>query len=917
MYDASPTLRPWLWLSATLHALAMATVVVVARSGSAEVLEQEQALIATAEATRQAQVASEAAADHQALAESAAAGIRAELDAALDGALSDSPDLDGALDRTLSDLFAQHELEGLDVSAAERLQNEARNAAFARLDQLLATQLRQTLVAEVRAHIATETVPELTARIADEVSRRLAPALRATAAISGTAAVLAAQPALTAAVAESLTSTAVPQVARQLSERVLNRLRQLDEDPAQFRALVETEVRQALTAAINPSASAAVQAALAATDRSMPQPAPGREAVIASTRQAAGTLRRLAQEQGELRAKVADPAADADLTQQRALAAAMAQAAADARAATRAVRLSGAASDQTGSRLDQALSAMPEPDAAARAAAQTWQAGAVEETRSSMDTAISGLERSASALEQAAQTLASASDRAPISSYALNPAMADNAAREAARNAAQGLPQSPVLGDTSASAKLAKARGTLRQLAATASTGRVPLATDLAGAGGFLTGRGNSARTRFNRAAYEAFVKDLRARAAPGSAYEEHVAPTGLEARTALPAVAPPPLWIPPLPATTSAPAETRTLAPPTFPHAAFGGAVYQATPLTIDGDLSDWGPLTQPLTMAYRNDGTPLKDHPPAVYLRWNASGLWFAWTRQVTTITASPRATYRGDVMEVFLDCANSRLSTMYQAEAAHQFVLMPFGYQGNSEVTFCESGREHRGLRMFQPYFDPGRIRGFAKGRQIPGGYAGEGFIAVGALARPSLVPGQYLALNVSMNTGEDDRNDLQWSAPKAIQTWDKPDTWGDVVLLGSDASLRFADPAAPDKDAACAAIGWPLMPEVKDPDMDLDRKVIDRIAVEVTGADDAPVLAVLGETGPSSGVFRGSVAVDHALNASASAAVPARPGGSITLRYRDPRAAYGERQRLVTRTIMVGVPVGSAGDISRKD
>ncbi len=274
-----------------------------------------------------------------------------------------------------------------------------------------------------------------------------------------------------------------------------------------------------------------------------------------------------------------------------------------------------------------------------------------------------------------------------------------------------------------------------------------------------------------------------------------------------------------------------------------------------------------------------------------------------------------YQGDGLEVWIDCDNSRRSEMTATPSSHQFVLCPFGTRGQVAATFAEIGRDQRGLRRHQTYLDAHGARGLAVAQRTPDGYQGEALIRVATLARPALVPGQWLAMNFSVNTTERVEDGTQWSAPKSIMTWDKPDTWGDVLLLGADAQLAFRDPVDPARAAPCAAVGWPLCVEVADGDMDLDRTRPDRVAVELSGEGGEAVLAVLAETGPTTGIFRGAIATQHHLATAQPGAIPLRAGSTVTLTYRDPRAAFGEHDRLVTATLPVGVPVSDTPGAAR--
>jgi hypothetical protein len=852
------------------------------------------------------------------------------LDAALGGALSADPSLAEELGADLASFFAQHDLAALDGQEAAALQTQARQQAMRELDGMLEQRLRAALVAEVRAHIRDEVAPELTARVADELERRLDGPAKQAARAGGLAALAAAEPQLVEAVAQAVAGESVPRAARRVTEGVREGLKRLGEDPARFEELVAGDIRSAFDEALAGAATPIAAAALGEARRDLGEVASGIAAVQQAATAAAERLAHLAGRERALRGTAGDPAPGDALAEQRALAAEISAAEHAARQAGRAARLVTSQADGPADRVAEALRAS-QAARHASAAADSWQAGAIEETRQSMGHAADDLDRTARALGEVAQGLAAAAKpgaRTGGTAADASQSLVDQAAgaaTDAARRAGERVEAGNPFAADGEAARLAAAREQLRQLAANAQSGRVPAATDLAGVGLGLgggagasgaAGAGSAARARWNREAYEAFVKDLRARAAPGNQYADSAFPAGLEARAEIPALAPPRLWYPPPRSGPAAsPPPTRTLAAPSFAHAAFGAAAFQSTPITLDGDLVEWGEMAHPMAMRYSFDGSPLADGT-AVHLRWNADGLYLAWrVRKSGPIVPCPGQPYQGDGLEVWIDCDNSRRSEMTATPSSHQFVLCPFGTRGQAAATFAEIGRDQRGLRRHQTYLDAHGTRGAAVAVRTADGYQGEALIRVGTLARPALVPGQWLAMNFSVNTTERVEDGTQWSAPKSIMTWDKPDTWGDVLLLGADAQLAFRDPADPTRSAACAAVGWPLGIEVADGDMDLDRAQPDRIAVELTGEGGEPVLAVLAETGPSTGVFRGTVATQHHLAAARPGAVPLRAGSTVTLTYRDPRAAFGEQDRIVTATLPVGVPVSDTPGASK--
>ena len=919
-----PNLRRPVAMSATLHGLVMAAVVLSATSDAQRVERDEQVVAARAAAAQAAQVVQEIADAKRGAAAAAAGGVRAELDAALGGVLSADPALAEEVGEDLESFFAAHDLADLDSQEAGEMLAAARQQALKDLEGQLEQRMRAALVAEVRAHIRAEVAPELAARVADELERRLDGPAREAARRGGLGALAAAEPKVVAAATAAITTEAVPAAARRVVDSVREGLKRLGEDPARFEELVAGDIRTALDESLAGAGQKTVSSAFSEARRQLGETASTAKAAQDAATSAASQLSRLASRERALRSTAGDPAPGEGLAEQRAIAAEITAAERAAREAARAARMVGSAADAAAARTAEALR-NSQAGRQAKAAADSWQAGAIEETRQAMGQVADDLERTARALNDVAGDLAKAAAGNQQGGTEGNAgdalaAAGSSASTDAARQAGSQVEVGQPFGADGEVSRLAAARERLRQLAANAESGRVPATTDLAGVGlglggsgsgaGNRTGNGVGARSRYNREAYEAFVKDLRARAAPGNLYGADQLPEGLVASAPVPELTPPRLWFPaPRPAVET-PAEKRTLTEPTFPHAAFGALGYQAGSITLDGELGDWGELAHPMAMRFHHEGAKI-ENGTEVFVRWNADGLYFAWkVRKSGDPVPCPEQPYLGDALEVWIDCDNGRRSAMSGAAASHQFIFCPFGTRGDATATFAEVGRGLRGLRSHQSYLDTTQARGAAIAKRTSDGYQAEAMIRVSTLARPALVPGQWLAMNFSVNTSRNILDGTQWSAPKSIHTWDKPDTWGDVLLLGADAKLSFRDPVSPDKPAPCAAVGWPLCVEVADGDMDLDRSAPDRIAVELTGEGGQPVLAILAETGATTGVFRGNVATQNHLAAVEPAAVPLRPGSTVTLTYRDPRAGYGERDRTVTAVLPVGVPVSNS-------
>lgn len=465
-----------------------------------------------------------------------------------------------------------------------------------------------------------------------------------------------------------------------------------------------------------------------------------------------------------------------------------------------------------------------------------------------------------------------------------------------------------------------------RDMAATAS---IPIpGPPIPGAGigppGAL-GSGRSVRGRlvFDREAYEEFIKDLKNRINPNNYYSEEDEADGLKSSAGdIPEEVPSKIFVDATIRDEDAEAQdpaSREVPEPQFTYKAFAAASMVNSPIQIDGDLSDWGELRHPIKMQYIGDNVEKAEGLPTLYMRWSPDGLYFCYqTRDTNGLQPCPQNAYDGDALEVWIDMVNSRIRRMEVASTAHQFCFMPFGYRGDQNCTFAEIGRGVRGLKMYQTYADAKQIRGMSAGKMIPGyGYQVEGFLRRRALARPVLAPGRYIAVQFSINVGFGRPNNYLWAASKGIMTWNKPDTWGDVLLLGTDARSEFVSFEDTSETLEGLAPGQPLAFRITDRDMDLNTYHPDRIAAElrVKGVPGSMFL-VLRETDKSTGVFTGSVSTQQYFLPQKKDTLNVRSGDVVQLVYKDARCEFGEKDRVVTEEIKVGWPVMKIGQVQAK-
>ena len=355
------------------------------------------------------------------------------------------------------------------------------------------------------------------------------------------------------------------------------------------------------------------------------------------------------------------------------------------------------------------------------------------------------------------------------------------------------------------------------------------------------------------------------------------------------------------------------TLVAPKFEALAFGGAQFQATPLTVDGDLSDWGTLRNPMKMNWTFGGEKLEDGLP-LWLRWSPQGIYFAYrVPDRPTIDPSLERAYEGDTFEMWLDVDNLRKESMGDSPYSQQLLFMPFGNVRGKDITFAEIGRGFRGIMNNSFKFaDPANPDGksAAKGPG-PDGYVVEGFVDIRALAKPRLKAGLYVAMNFSINRGYDYQKSQQWSMSKSTDAggYDRPDTWGDVLLLGTDAETRFTAATSPTEESPTAATpGNAMGVEVKDADMNRDPSQRDRLltSVKVEGSTSELSLILL-ETGPDTGVFHGSFGTQSGFRSAQANTLSVRGGQILELSYEDSRTSTGAAGLPVSAKLPVALPV----------
>jgi hypothetical protein len=345
---------------------------------------------------------------------------------------------------------------------------------------------------------------------------------------------------------------------------------------------------------------------------------------------------------------------------------------------------------------------------------------------------------------------------------------------------------------------------------------------------------------------------------------------------------------------------------PPPFPSASNTVAHYATKRPTIDGDLSDWNLSVAHAKVRTLSNNTPIADGPD-IYLQWRGEGLYFAYRLADTGgIQVSSGAPYHGDMAELFVDSTNSRAPRMNGSNSAHQYFFMPFGFKGDSTRTFqrARSGVSlPTGLDLAT--LNSTRTISFCAAKQEADGYTVEGFLSIEALQR-RLAPGIYIGFDISISPDFDFERQMQWATAKSLGNWARPDTWGDLLLVGTTARALFL--RSNGEIATAAAAGETLTIQIDDADMNLDAGAREVVAVKIALADGTgDQVLLLNETGADTGVFQGPCSLIGPGVAVTAGAITVGGGLAVHLTYIDAVTGVGQRNLLVSKQLDVGWPV----------
>ena len=354
----------------------------------------------------------------------------------------------------------------------------------------------------------------------------------------------------------------------------------------------------------------------------------------------------------------------------------------------------------------------------------------------------------------------------------------------------------------------------------------------------------------------------------------------------------------------------------PKFKTINFAAIPYLPAPMKIDGDAAKWKDIPAlPIKNQHLDGGNRenlKRVDTQTCKIAWDNTGLYFFYDmidadNKITKV--KPNDFWGGDGVEIFFDARNTKDKSRGSAWT-QQFWVWPFGMDGDDNVVGGEAILEP-GKDIREPVFTSAEIQRAAK--KTADGWTMEVHLPFERLKNFNGQPGRIFGLNLSICTGTDLY--YYWAGTSAVRTSEKPDTWGDVLLAGSDGKLEVIDKLATElkpgetaKPVTSIEIGAPLKIRVTDADMNLSDKRRDKLAVTVKskGSGQARVVT-LEETGEKTGVFEGSVGTDLNLGDTNDKTVMLFEGETIDVIYLDQARANG------ARNVEVKLPIKTAAAV----
>jgi hypothetical protein len=348
----------------------------------------------------------------------------------------------------------------------------------------------------------------------------------------------------------------------------------------------------------------------------------------------------------------------------------------------------------------------------------------------------------------------------------------------------------------------------------------------------------------------------------------------------------------------------------PTFKTIVFATVPYFGSGFRIDGKLDKWDALPSlDLKTEHGHDRSR-----QVVKVAWSNAGLFVFC--QITDpnrrIDKSESGNFwQSDSLELWIDAYNTK-EKFRAKQIGQQFWVWPFGSASNPALTGGEAVvAVKKGAHRYVP-FGPDRLERWAK--QTPEGWVMEARIPSALITNADLAAGRIIGFNTYLNTMGG--TDWYWSSGDTVATSMQPDTWGDLLLAGSDARIAVIAPGGGDGAKTVLPVGEPLRLRVNDDDMDLNPEARDKVTVSIRDGRGGRQNAVLEETGASSGVFEGAVSTALALDEPVPAVLSVFEGERVGITYIDQARANGAREATLSASVTFGSALMAAGQSARR-
>jgi hypothetical protein len=375
-----------------------------------------------------------------------------------------------------------------------------------------------------------------------------------------------------------------------------------------------------------------------------------------------------------------------------------------------------------------------------------------------------------------------------------------------------------------------------------------------------------------------------------------------------------------------------------------------------IDGDLTDWGEI-RPLTLRGRG-GTVL------VYAAWAYQGFFFGYHvdlpeeefyyprearfRKGMSPYHRNRAVewpFAGDHFRLLFDTLDARMPRRGEPHM-QEFVVLPRGTDTMPGIPGMErempssrdaERKQWRGVkskpRTFpeQPQGKPDGSGPYRVTQVTKTGYTVEVFIPRTLFKTPVFSPGWHIGFDCAVakgyqGQGSGKRGSLQFwasgdTAKPGNRGGNRPDTWGDLLLLGTDARFTVQDADAKGVGSLSQSVipGHSYLLTVFDPDRNLSLSTVDEVLVSAEVADAAGSTSgktdvevfVLKEDGENTNQFRGYVNTQPGLGRQVAGVLEVQSGQQVVFGYVDLGDAKGNRNPKRYIRLPVVAPVLETG------